>query len=324
MPRVYGILFWTGCGLFVTLNAAAAAIGEGMKLISENDVNAAVAKMGAYGDNPIQSLIAVMNGEQGDLLDYLVEVDADEFNPDERDLLVTVAVTAWFILKDAGGSMPPKSGAFVDYLLERNLDRYEDIVEEEETADGFFDEFFAGGAEQPILMGFLADLVLDRPEGYKGEIRDEHVPAILLHVKTVVDALVLDEEEWSAEQEVGEFSQEDFDEAGRIVLGLYGEYEKSADFGKMDGRDRENARMIVTGFGEFMYNYFLLRPPAWTAQRAVEVCAEIMPRKVLAPDAFFVSMYPVLISFMGFVAARGAVPHADRIAGRLIALAAKH
>ncbi|HSV96392.1 MAG TPA: hypothetical protein VLM75_05580 [Spirochaetota bacterium] len=295
-----------------------------MKLISENDINTAVAKMGAYGDNPIQSLISVMNGEQGDLLDYLVEVEADDFNRDERDLLLTVVVTAWFILKDAAGSMPPKSGAFIDYLLERNLDRYEEIGEEEEvTADGFFDELFAEGAEQPILMGFLSGLVLDRPESYAGEIRDEHVPAILLHVKTVVDALVLDEEEWSAEREVGEFSQEDFDEAAMIVIGLYEEYENSANFEKLGGRERANSRMIVTGFGEFMYNYFLLMPAAWTSQRAAEVCAELMPRKVLAPDDFFASLYPVLISFMGFVAEKGAVPHADRIARRLLASGGK-
>lgn len=294
-----------------------------MKLISETDVNTAVAKMGAYGDNPIQSLIAVMNGEQGDLLDYLVEVDADDFNQDERDLLVTVSVTAWFILKDAAGSMPPKSGAFVDYLLERNLDRYEEIGEEEETADGFFDELFAEGAEQPILMGFLSGLVLDRPESYAGEIRDEHVPAILLHVKTVVDALVLDEEEWPGSEEVGEYSEEDFAEAGRIVLGLYEEFEKSARFRDLGGREREYARMVIASFGEDMYNYFLLMPASWTALRAVEVVAEIMPRRPDADDGFIASTAPVVLSFVEFAGERGVVPQAERIAGRLSGLVGK-
>jgi len=219
--------------------------------------------------------------------------------------------------------MPPKSGAFVDYLLERNLDRYEEIGEEEETADGFFDELFAEGAEQPILMGFLSGLVLDRPESYAGEIRDEHVPAILLHVKTVVDALVLDEEEWPGSEEVGEYSEEDSAEAERIVLGLYEEFEKSARFRDLGGREREYARMVIASFGEDMYNYFLLMPASWTALRAVEVVAEIMPRRPDADDGFIASTAPVVLSFVEFAGEKGAVPQAERIAGRLSGLVGK-
>ncbi len=139
-----------------------------MKLISENDINTAVNRMGSYGANPMEAILARMRDEQEELFRYLVEVDADEFNEDERDLLVTVSATAWFIMKETLGAVPPKSGAFLDYLLERNLDRYEELGEEEETVDSFFDELITGEAEQPILMGFLSGLVLDRPEGYSG------------------------------------------------------------------------------------------------------------------------------------------------------------
>ena len=295
-----------------------------MKLISENDINTAVNRMGSYGANPMEAILTRMRDEQEELFRYLVEVDADELNEDERDLLVTVSATAWFIMKETLGAVPPKSGEFLDYLLERNLDRYEDLGEEEDTVDSFFDELITGEAEQPILMGFLSGLVLDRPEGYSGQIRDEHLPAIVLHVKTAVDALALDEEEWMPDEAVGEYSEEAFEEAGRIVAEMLDEYEKSPLFGALGEDERANARMIVTAFGEFMYNYFLLMPADWTAQRAVEVCVEIMPRKVAAPEAFFAVMYPVLISFMEFAARKGTVPRAERILTRLSGMVGKH
>ncbi len=294
-----------------------------MKLISEKEINAAVARMSTYGDDPIGSLLESMGVEQTDLCAYLVEVDKDELNQSERALLLTVVVTAWFIMTETAGAIPPKSGDFLNYLLDCNLDRYEEVIEEEKTDDDFFDEMFAGGAEQLLLMGFLANLVIDRPESYTGEIRDEHIPAIMLHIKTAVDALALDEEEWTGGEDVGEFSDEDFEEAGRIVLELYGQYEKSARFKKLNGPDRENARMIITAFGEFMYSYFLLMPALWTAQRAVEVSAEIMPRKIIAPEGFFASIYPVLISFMEFAVKKKAIPQAGRIAARLSGIAGK-
>lgn len=295
-----------------------------MKLISENDINTAVNRMGSFGANPMEAILTRMRDEQEELLRYLVEVDADEFNEDERDLLVAVSATAWFIMKETFGAVPSKSGVFLDFLLERNLDRYEELGEEEETADSFFDELITGEAEQPILIGFLSGLLLDRPEDYSGEIRDEHLPAIILHVKTAVDALALDEEEWMPDEAVGEYSEEAFEEAGRILAGMLDEYEKSPLFEALGEDERANSRMIVTAFGELMYNYFLLMPADWTAQRAIEVCVEIMPRKLAAPESFFAAMYPVLISFMEFAGQKGTVPRAERILSRLSGMLGKH
>ncbi len=295
-----------------------------MKLISESDIDTAVERMGSFGTDPLGDLFLRMREEQADLCRYLLEADADEFNEDERDLLVTISVVAWFIMNEIMGQAPPKSGEFLDYLLERNLDRFEDPDDQDQTADSFFDELITGGAGQPILMDFLIRLALNRPGDYPGVIRDDHVPSIVMHVKTVVDALALDEGEWEPEEAVGEYSDEALVEAQGVVSKMYDEFEKSGIFEALGEGERRDARTIITAFGEFMYNYFLLMPADWTARRAAEVCVEIMPRKMRESREFYAAIRPVLISFMKFASQKGKVPRAARIAERLAGLIEGH
>jgi hypothetical protein len=47
-------------------------------------------------------------------------------------------------------------------------------------------------------MGFLMNIITDRPDEYGGTIRDEVIPVIILHIKTIVDCLIVDEKEWGS------------------------------------------------------------------------------------------------------------------------------
>jgi len=67
-------------------------------------------------------------------------------------------------------------------------------LESREEEAGDFDEALLSLINdengEPFLMNFLMNLVVDRPADYGGEIRDQSVPVIIVHLKTVMDCLL--------------------------------------------------------------------------------------------------------------------------------------
>ncbi|HDP79572.1 MAG TPA: hypothetical protein ENN21_01875, partial [Spirochaetes bacterium] len=231
-----------------------------MKLITDIDIEKIFKMLMAAGENPFALILKKMEQEQPALVEYLFEADEEDLNDDERDLLVNAGIIAWNIIRETLGEAPVKSDDFIDLRLERNMDLFEKEQETDDGSDEHFDNLFSADNDQPMLMRFLLDIFMERPEGYQGEIRDEMVPILMLHVKTVVDCLVLDEEpaadvaEEDDEEEFDEYSDENFEEVKRIVASLYGDFRKSPFYMKMAHRDKENAELVVTAFGEMMYS----------------------------------------------------------------------
>lgn len=289
-----------------------------MKLISEQDIDRVVEHLGRIERTPFERLFILLSEEQPAVAGFIKNIDNEDFRPDEKNLLTHVSVIAWHVISETLGASVRKSADFIEYLLERNMDLFEELEDESGEDEGFFDGIFSEFNEQPLLMRFLAGMVIDRPDFYEGVIREEMVPLVLLYVKTVVDALLMDEEQWlEDDEEVVEYSDEDFRRVREQTAGLYERYAQSPHFGRLDNGSRQNAEMVVTSFSDFMYNYYLLKPSGWNVRRAAECCVEIMPRKVAAPAAFYASIVPVMVSFLTFAAATGAVPNAGRIASRL-------
>lgn len=161
-----------------------------MEQISEEKIQEVIAAMNSRGGNPLDSLFEEMDREQHAVTDYLFEVEGESLNDDERDLLITFTTLGWHIIKVSVGA-----GRIVtDEDLSGRLDRNAEILERREEEKGDFDEalmsVLSEDNEQPVLMGFLLNLVVDRPAEYGGTIRDQFIPVIMLHMKTVVDCLL--------------------------------------------------------------------------------------------------------------------------------------
>ena len=161
-----------------------------MKLITDIDIEKIFKMLMAAGENPFALILKKMEQEQPALVEYLFEADEEDLNDDERDLLVNAGIIAWNIIRETLGEAPVKSDDFIDLRLERNMDLFEKEQETDDGSDEHFDNLFSADNDQPMLMRFLLDIFMERPEGYQGEIRDEMVPILMLHVKTVVDCLV--------------------------------------------------------------------------------------------------------------------------------------
>lgn len=161
-----------------------------MDQISEARISEVIAAMNGQGGNPLDRLFEEMDREQHSITDYLFEVEGDSLNEDERDLLISFSTLGWHIIRESLGETRMVTGEELGVRLERNAGLLE--TREEETGD--FDEALMGmltdDNDQPILMGFLVNMVVDRPAEYGGTIRDESVPVMMLHIKTVIDCLL--------------------------------------------------------------------------------------------------------------------------------------
>lgn len=161
-----------------------------MELISEDRINEIIAAMNGLGGNPLDKLFEKMDQEQHAVTDYLFEVEGDALNEDERDLLITFTTLGWHIIRETLGAI----GIATDEELSGRLERNADLLESREEETGDFDAALLGlltdDNDQPVLMGFLMNLVVDRPAEYGGKVRDQSLPVLLLHIKTVVDCLL--------------------------------------------------------------------------------------------------------------------------------------
>ena len=160
-----------------------------MEQISVQQIDGVIAGLGTLGENPIDKLFERMDGEQHGVVDYLFEVEGDALNADERDILISFTTLGWHILREFG-CVKTVEDEKLGIMLEKNSDLFE--KKEEETGDfaTALHRLLVDDVEQPVLMGFLMNLVVDRPPEYGGDIRDESIPIIMVHIKTVVDCLI--------------------------------------------------------------------------------------------------------------------------------------
>ena len=165
-----------------------------MNMIAEQDIDSVVARLGSTEELSMDRLFEKMDGEQHPVVDYLYEVEGDDLNQDERDMMINFSIIGWFIISEILGC----SGKVTDTFLGSQLERNADLLEEREVELGDFEDALISVlpeySGQPVLMGFLANLVIDRPEEYTGDIRNEMIPVIIMHIKTVMDCLILGDE----------------------------------------------------------------------------------------------------------------------------------
>lgn len=161
-----------------------------MEQISEARISEVITAMNGRGGNPLDKLFEEMDREQHSVTDYLFEVEGDSLNEDERDLLISFTTLGWHIIRESLG----KTRTVTDEELSGRLERNAGLLETREEETGDFDEALMGmltdDNDQPVLMGFLVNMVVDRPAEYGGTIRDESVPVMMLHIKTVIDCLL--------------------------------------------------------------------------------------------------------------------------------------
>lgn len=161
-----------------------------MNLITEEKIKEIVSALSSFGNDPLSALFEKMDAQQHFITDYLFEVEGDYLNQDERDLLISFTTLGWHIINET----LKIEREINDDELSARLDYNADLLHDKEKEMGSFDDALSSmlndEGEEPFLMLFLMGLVVDRPDEYGGTIRDEAVPVIIMHIKTVMDCLM--------------------------------------------------------------------------------------------------------------------------------------
>ncbi len=285
-----------------------------MKKITEKDIDRSFDSLKGRKD-PLRFLLEKLREEQPDIYDYLQEVEDDYFSSDEREMLIHTVLTGWDVIKSALNRNRQISSLDLDFQLERNTDLQYDILENRERNDKSFIESFYQDNNQPFLMDFLISLYIELPDDLSGSIREEAVPSMIVHTKTVVDCLLMDEDKLPGGAGEGrKYSEEDFSVMKERIASLFEKFKGTSRYRNFNNREKEEAEFIITVFSEMMYNYFLLLPENWESRAVSKCCTFILPGKVMGGDEFFGSVEPVLRAFMLFGYEEGIIPLGKSIA----------
>jgi len=92
---------------------------------------------------------------------------------------------------------------------------------------------------------------------------------------------------------------------------------ESDDFGRLGPEHQDMAEDVVLTFTEFMYSYHGQLPEEWNVRELEECCLETIPRKMMAEEAYFRSITPVLVLFLDFAEREGFLANGAALARRV-------
>ncbi|MDA0967474.1 MAG: hypothetical protein O2970_11025 [Proteobacteria bacterium] len=81
---------------------------------------------------------------------------------------------------------------------------------------------------------------------------------------------------------------------------------------------KDNVYFILTSLTELAYSYHLQKPNQWNNEMLIEVCTDIMPRKISTEPAFFNDIVPVLRPFLAWCEKEGILSKTGSMQKRLI------
>ncbi len=161
-----------------------------MNTITEDKIKEIVGGLNSLGNDPLTRLFEKMDAQQHYITEYLFEVEGDYLNEDERDLLISFTTLGWHIINETLKIEREINDDELSARLDYNADLLHEIENEMKDFDEALSNIFNEDNDEPFLMLFLMGLVIDRPPEYGGTIREEMVPVIIMHIKTVMDCLL--------------------------------------------------------------------------------------------------------------------------------------
>ncbi len=163
-----------------------------MKKLTLKQVDKIINRLGGKTEAATGHLLDKFGEEQPALFDYIHKADS-RFNRDEADLLITMAVLGWHIVKKGLGRGSEVPNAFIEERFVANIELFDKKIRliakrKEKSPLTMLSSF----NEQPELMAFLGRLIFDRLEGCGGPLRNKNMFPMVMHLKTLVDCLVSD------------------------------------------------------------------------------------------------------------------------------------
>jgi len=159
-----------------------------MKTITKQDINSIISKL-KQEKNPLLYLYNRMEENDPTLFKYIVGVNDEEFNADERNLLMYSSATVWYIIIKTEYANKKIKVPDIEKQLMLNYDHF---GHEGGVPMNMIIENICKGHSQEVLMSFLTRMIFNVSDQYRGEIRDEMLFIVFLCTMAMVDCMIVE------------------------------------------------------------------------------------------------------------------------------------
>jgi hypothetical protein len=156
------------------------------KPVSADTVEETWRRMAAMSPEDAIKMAKLMQKQQPVVVTYLITVDSDILNQDERQLLFYLGVAVWQMMSQGGTCLPTVTEDMLISAEDRNVKMAEYL--QGETEAGFVEatKTIINSYRQPEVLRYVIEALMEGEEE-DGIIRDENKGIMMLDLKTVID-----------------------------------------------------------------------------------------------------------------------------------------
>ncbi len=158
-----------------------------MNPISTEIVEATWQKISNLSVREGRKLAELMGQEQPIVTAYLLAVDSDTFNEEERELLFYLGLVIWQMMKQGDSSPPRVTEAMIEQAEAANVQLVESLIGATDAEHETRLAALLTTYSQPHVLRYVVEALMESDE--PGEVRDEYRGIMMLDLKTVIDCL---------------------------------------------------------------------------------------------------------------------------------------
>ena len=159
-----------------------------MDRISADIVERIWKQVGGMSPADAPDLVSRMSDEQPLLLAYLTTMGEEDFDQDERELLLYIGIVVWQIMKEGADELPRIEESTLEEVEKQNLAMLEYLQAEpesdfEDTVKIIFENY-----NQTEVLRYVLDAIMEETEEGT-QVRDENKGLMLYFLKNLIDCL---------------------------------------------------------------------------------------------------------------------------------------
>ena len=131
-------------------------------------------------------LINKFSKEQPFILTYLIAVDGQQFNEDERELLLYLGVVIWMMMSRGNNPLPKVTEKIIDDAEEKNIKMLEYLEGETETDFYETTDTILQDYNQPEVLRYVVEALME-DDDEDVDIQEENIGLMMIYLKTVID-----------------------------------------------------------------------------------------------------------------------------------------
>ena len=131
-------------------------------------------------------LINKFSKEQPFILTYLIAVDGQQFNEDERELLLYLGVVIWMMMSRGNNPLPKVTEKMIDDAEEKNIKMLEYLEGETETDFYEMTDTILQDYNQPEVLRYVVEALME-DDDEDVDIQEENIGLMMIYLKTVID-----------------------------------------------------------------------------------------------------------------------------------------